>query len=61
MRYSAVEKLEIIRTMEQSHLSAHETLEKIGISHPTFYRCYDRYVEGGLETLDDKPSRPFHV
>lgn len=61
MRYSASEKLEIIRTVEQSHLSARETLDKIGISRPTFYRWYDKYLEGGLEALADKPSRPSHV
>jgi hypothetical protein len=31
MRYPASEKLEIIRLVEQSHLSARHTLQKIGI------------------------------
>ena len=31
MRYSAFEKLEIIRLVEQSHLPARRTLEKLGI------------------------------
>jgi transposase InsO family protein len=61
MRYSASEKLEIIRTVEQSHLCARETLDKIGISRPTFYRWYDKYLEDGFEALTDKPSRPSHV
>jgi transposase InsO family protein len=61
MRYSASEKLEIIRTVEQSHLSVRETLDKIGISRPTFYRWYDKFLEGGFEALADKPSTPFHV
>jgi hypothetical protein len=31
MRYPASEKLEIIRLVEQSHLSARRTLQKLGI------------------------------
>ena len=36
MRYPASEKLEIIRMVEQSHLSARRTLEKIGIPRRHF-------------------------
>ena len=61
MRYPASEKLEIIRTVEQSHLSARHTLEKIGIPRPTFYRWYDKYLEGGLDALADRPSTPPRV
>ena len=61
MRYPASEKLEIIRTVERSHLSARQTLDKIGVPCPTFYRWYDKYLEGGLAALADKPSRPSHV
>ena len=42
MRYPASEKLEIIRLVEQSHLGARPTLEKLGIPKTTFYRWYDR-------------------
>ena len=38
MRYVASEKLEIIRLVEQSHLSARLTLAKLGIPRTTFYR-----------------------
>ncbi len=38
MRYPASEKLEIIRLVEQSHLPVKQTLEKLGVSRPTFYR-----------------------
>ncbi len=31
MRYAASEKLEIIRLVEESHLSARQTLAKLGI------------------------------
>lgn len=42
MRYPASEKLEIIRLVEQSHLPARRTLEKLGIPRSTFNRWYGR-------------------
>jgi len=47
MRYSASEKLEIIRLVEGSHLPVKRTLEKLGVPRPTFYRWYDRYLQRG--------------
>jgi predicted DNA-binding protein (UPF0251 family) len=38
MRYAASEKLEIIRLVEGSHLSARQTLAKLGLARTTFYR-----------------------
>jgi hypothetical protein len=38
MRYPPPEKLEIIRVVEGSHLSARLTLTKLGIARTTFYR-----------------------
>lgn len=61
MRYPASEKLEIIRLVEQSHLSARRTLDKLGVLPATFYRWYDRYQTGGIEALEDRPSRPKRV
>ena len=61
MRYPASEKVEIIRLVEQSHLSVRRTLEQIGVSRPTFYRWYDRYQTGGPEALEDRLSRPSRV
>jgi putative transposase len=61
MRYPASEKLEIIRLVEQSHLSARRTLDKLGILPATFYRWYDRYQTGGIEALEDRPSQPKRV
>ena len=61
MRYPASEKLEIIRIVEQSHLPARRTLEQLGIPRRTFYRWYDRYLEGGPEALEDRPSAPSRV
>ncbi len=61
MRYPASEKLEIIRIVEQAHLPAKETLDRLGIARRTFYRWYDRYLEGGPEALEDRPSSPSRV
>ena len=61
MRYPASEKLEIIRLVEQSHLPAKRTLDKLGIPRTTFYRWYDRYLAGGLAALKDKSPKPGRV
>ena len=61
MRYPASEKLEIIRIVEQSHLPARRTLEQLGVARRTFCRWYDRYLEGGPEALQDRPSAPSRV
>jgi putative transposase len=61
MRYPASEKLEIIRTVEGSHLPTKQTLDILGIPRTTFYRWYALYLEGGLDGLSDKPSRPGSV
>ena len=61
MRYPASEKLEIIRIVEQSHLPVRRTLEKLGILPGSFYRWYERYQTGGVEALEDKPSKPSRV
>ena len=61
MRYSATEKLEIIRLIEQSHLPAKQMLDRLGIPRTTFYRWYDKYVQGGAEALEDKAPMPVRV
>ena len=61
MRYPASEKLEIIRTVEGSHLPVKQTLDMLGIPRTTFYRWYDLYVDGGLDGLADRPPRPGSV
>ena len=61
MRVSPSDKTEIIRLVEQSHLPARRTLEKLGIPRSSFYRWYDRYQRGGPEGLADRPSRPDRV
>ena len=61
MRYPAAEKLEIIRLVEQSNIPAKHTLDRLGIPRTTFYRWYDKYVEGGAEALEDKAPMPARV
>lgn len=61
MRYSASEKLEIIELVEGSHLSARQTLTKLGIPRTTFYRWYDRYLRRGEAGLRDQSPKPKHV
>ena len=61
MRYPASEKLEIIRLVEQSHLPKRRTLAMLGVLPSTFYAWYDRYLTGGPEALEDRPSRPSKV
>ena len=33
----------------------------MGVARRTFYRWYDRYLDGGPENLADKPSAPSRV
>src|ERR1700722_626554 len=58
MRYPASEKAEIIQLVEQSQLPAKRTLDKLGIPRATFYRWYERYLEGGIEGLANHGSSP---
>lgn len=61
MRYAASEKLEIIRTVETSHLPVRRALDKIGIPKTTFYAWLDRYASGGFDALEDRKPRPRRV
>jgi len=61
MRYPPSEKLEIIKLVEQSHLPARRTLDKLGIPRTTFYRWYDLYQAGGVDALEDRSPRPGRV
>jgi len=44
MRYPAAEKLEIIRLVEQSHLPAKVTLDRLGVARTTFFTLRGKYV-----------------
>jgi transposase InsO family protein len=47
MRYPASEKLEIIRTVEASHLPVKQTLKMIGIFSSTYYDWCARWSDNG--------------
>ena len=51
MRYPASEKLEIIRTVEASHLPVKQTLAMLNIPSATYYQWYARWVDGGVARL----------
>jgi putative transposase len=61
MRYPASEKLEIIRTVEASHLPTRQTLKMLGIPSSTYYDWYARWVEGGFDALADRSPEPRSV
>jgi putative transposase len=61
MRYPATEKLEIIRLVERSHLPVRRTLDKLGVSRPTFYRWYDLYRRFGDAGLEDRRGGPRRI
>ena len=58
MRRTAAEKMELIRIVEGSDLPVKETLLHLGIPRSTFYGWYQRFVQGGVEALEDrKPEK----
>ena len=61
MRYPASDKLEIIRTVEASHLPTKRTLAMIGIPSSTYCEWYARWMEGGFDALADRSPRPKSV
>jgi putative transposase len=51
MRYTEAEKLEIIRTVEESDLPVKRTLAELQVSRSFFYRWYRIYAEHGAAGL----------
>ncbi len=58
MRISQSEKMEIIRTVEDSQLSVKATLRELDVCKSTFYRWYSRYKHYGYDGLSDKKPSP---
>jgi len=56
MRHSQPEKMEIIKLVENSEISAKRTLHELGINRSTFYNWYGRYLEDGYDGLATRPS-----
>lgn len=61
MRYSSSEKAEIIQLVENSHLPLKRTLQQLNISRSTWYNWYERFLEGGIEALEDQKPIPKSV
>ena len=58
MRYTAPDKMEIIRLVEQSNLPVMRTLARLDIRRSTFYNWLKRFDEGGLDALSDRKPKP---
>ncbi len=58
MRYAQAEKMEIIRTVENSELSVRKTLLELDINRGTFYEWYRRYREYGYDGLANRKTSP---
>lgn len=58
MRYSASEKMELIKLVENSSLSISKTLKELQLSRKTFYNWYSKYVEYGYDGLKNNPPSP---
>lgn len=54
MRYSASEKMEIIRLVEGSSLPVRQTLRRLDIHKSTFYNWLKRFQDNGVNGLEDK-------
>jgi putative transposase len=61
MRYSAAEKHEIIGLVERSPLPVRRTLAQLDIPRATFYGWYDRFLQGGVDALEDGTPVPKRV
>lgn len=51
MRFTSSEKMEIIKLIDGSTVSANKTLKELGIPKSTFYKWYKRYELGGFDAL----------
>jgi len=57
MKYTQSEKMEIIRTVEESNLSVKKTLEGMDVPRSSFYIWYKRYLDSGYEGLASRQKR----
>jgi transposase InsO family protein/transposase len=58
MRRSQPEKMEIIRTVEESEMSVKKTLEELDVNRSTFYEWYRRYTASGYDGLAVREPHP---
>jgi putative transposase len=61
MRYPASEKAgDHSARRAVAPAGAKQTLDKLGIPRPTFYRWYDRFLTHGVEGLEDRKPQRHH-
>lgn len=60
-RYPASVTLEIIRTVEASHLPTRQILKMLGIPGSTYRDWCDRWTDGGVDAPADRSPRPKSV
>ena len=58
MRYSASEKYQMIRLVEESSLPTQKTLRQLDLRKSTFYNWLKRYQEKGVDGLEDRKPSP---
>lgn len=58
MRYSQSEKMEIIRLVETSGMSARKTLKELQVNRSSFYNWYEKYKKSGYDGLSNRNSSP---
>lgn len=56
MRYTQAEKMEIIRTVENSELGVKRTLEELDVNRSSFYEWYRRWEADGYDGLAVRKS-----
>jgi putative transposase len=56
MRYTQAEKMEIIRTVENSELGVKRTLDELDVNRSSFYDWYRRYETQGYDGLATRKS-----
>ena len=60
MRFTASEKMEIIKLVESADLGVRRTLKGLGIHRSTFYNWYSKYKAEGYQGLEPKPTTRKH-
>lgn len=58
MRFTPDEKLEIIRMVSRSDLSANRTLKEVGLHKRTYYNWYNRFLKDGPAGLASRTKNP---
>jgi len=61
MRYSAAEKMELIRIVEESDRPVKETLDMLQVPRSSFYAWYRSYREGGFDGLIQRKPLPGRI